>query len=71
MKNILRQIFAIGLSVPCKYVHINMHLWRRLGIVQASLASALALRKRFSCLKLHPVLAYYAKQSLQIGGGKF
>ena len=35
----------------------------------ASLASALALRKRFSCLKLHLVLAYFAKQSLQSGGG--
>ena len=30
----------------CANWFIYMHLWRRLGIVQASLASALALRKR-------------------------
>ena len=30
-----------------------------------------ALQICFICLKLHPVLAYFAKQSLQSGGGKF
>ena len=30
-----------------------------------------AVQIHFSRLKPHPVLAYFAKQSLQIGGGKF
>ena len=30
-----------------------------------------ALQICFSCLKPHPVLAYFAKRSLQSGGGKF
>ena len=32
----------------------KMHLWRRLGIVQVNLASALALHKRSYCAFLYP-----------------
>ena len=39
-------LFQKGLIAQILIVHINMHLWRRLGIVQVNLASALALHKR-------------------------